>query len=250
MLSTFCTKGHIPHVFMIGGLVSYKTLIDLKDEPILLLKNEVRAIFEELVKQSRGDVFFMLHYFTESLEEVAPELQEKARSIVTTTLFQQIRSLVGDLYELYESSQPPFQIGVQFNVSWPEPDEINQIKSHFPKLKTILQVSNFTFLEQIQRYHIDYVLIDASRGRGIPFHLDESIEVHHILSRNTPALLGFAGGLSPENVKDRIYAIRQKLQSRHFSIDAESGLRTGRYLDIRKVERYLKQAIKTFQEQY
>lgn len=249
MLTTYSQKEDIPHLFMIGGIVSYKTLIDVKDKPIVLMKNEVRGIFEELKNQPNEDVLFALHYFTKPLDEVKPELKERARRVVEKTLYQQISELFEDLYEEYERAQPSFQLGVQINLSWPEPENINQIKACYPKLKTILQVSDFTSLEErIERYNTDYVLIDASRGRGIEFDVDKAIKVYNAINKSNSALIGFAGGLSPENVRERVYSIRKKLDTRDFSIDAEGRLRTGKYIDIRKVEKYLKEAMEAFRQ--
>lgn len=242
MLITYSQKRDTTHLLMIGGIVSYKTLIDIKDKHIVLMKNEIRNIFEELKNQPNEDVLFALHYFTKPLNEIRPELKEKARRVVKKTLYQQIGELFEDIYEDYEKTQPSFQIGVQINVSWPDPKDVNQIKTNYPRLKTILQVSDFSSVEEkIGEYNIDYALIDTSRGEGIDFDLNESIKVYKTINKINPVMIGFAGGFSPENVKERVCSIRKELNTRDFCIDAQGKLGD-------KVEKYLKEAIEAFQE--
>jgi len=245
---TYSQKGDISHLFMIGGRVSYKTLIDIKDEPIILMKSEIRDIFEELEDKPNEEVLFALHYFTKPLDEVRTELKEKAKCVLNNSLSEQITQLLENIYEKYEKNQPVFQLGVQINVSWPEPEDIKEIKINHPKLKTILQVSNFSSLEErIKGYYVDYILIDTSRGEGVDFDIDEAIRIYNTIKKNNSALIGFAGGFSPENVRERVYFLKEKLDTRDFSIDAEGRLRTGKYLDSNKAEKYLKEAMKSFQ---
>jgi len=247
ILTIYSQKGDIPHLLMVGEIVSYKTLIDVKDKPIVLMKNETRCIFEELKKQDSENVLLAWHYFTKPLGEVRPELKEKTRRVVEKSLSQQISELFENIYGEYERTQPPFQIGVQINVSWPEPREVNQIKIGHSKLKTILQVSDFTSLEdRIRNYNVDYILIDTSRGEGLEFDINEAIKVHNIISKNNPATIGFAGGFSPKNVRERVGSIKRSLDTKDFCIDAQGRLRTGKYLDMDKAERYLKEAIEAF----
>jgi len=249
MIETFSKKHIAPHLIMAGGIVSYKTLIDEKDKPILLTKNKIVDIFEKLRNMPSEDVLFALHYFTKPLSEVRPELQQKAKKVVEKPLHQQIGSLVEDIYERYERYQPPFQIGVQINVSWPESRDVNQIKIDHPKLKTILQVSDFDSVdEKIGKYNVDYALIDASRGEGKEIDIDKAVSVHDIISKNSKAMIGFAGGFSPQNVNDRIWSLRYDLGTRNFCVDAQGKLRTKDRLDMHKVEEYLIEALRAFQE--
>jgi len=249
MTTTYSQKGDIPQLLMIGVIVSYKTLIGLKDKPIVLMKKEIRNIFEELKKQDSKDLFFTLHYFTKPLDEVRPELREKAKRVVEKSLHQQISEVFEDIYADYEKTEPSFQMGVQINVSRPEPKEINKIKADYPSLKTILQVSDFTSLnERIGNYDVDYVLIDKSKGRGMEFDIDGATKVYDIIKNNNPATIVFAGGLSPDNVRERVCSIRKRLDTRDFCIDAEGRLRTKNHLDEDKVEKYLKEAMAAFQQ--
>lgn len=247
MIQVFSEKGDIPHLLMIGGIVSYKTLIDVKDKPILLMKSGIREILDELKNQPSEDVLFALHYFTKPLDEIKPELREKARTVVTEPLSYQIMELVEEIYEDYEKLNPPFQIGVQINVSWPDSTDINKIKINYPKLKVILQVSDFFLLDERGiDYNVDYFLIDASRGEGVEFNLDEAIRAYNSLGYGSYFLKGFAGGLSPYTVRGRVNSIREKINTRDFCIDAQGKLRTRGNLDMDKVERYLKGAVEAY----
>jgi hypothetical protein len=249
MLETFSKKYIAPHLLMVGGIVSYKTLIGVKDKPIVLTKNQTMKIFRKLENMSSEDVLFALHYFTKPLNEVRPELQQKAKKVVEKPLHQQIGSLVEDIYERYEREQPPFQIGVQINVSWSKPRDVNQIKLDYPKLKTILQVSDFDSVdERIGKYNVDYALIDTSRGEGKEIDMDKAVGVHDAISKNSKAMIGFAGGFSPQNVNDRIWSLRYDLGTRNFCVDAQGKLRTEDRLDMHKVDEYLFEALRAFQE--
>jgi len=248
MLETFSKKHIAPHSLMVGGIVSYKTLIDEKDKPILLTRNEIGRIFERLEGMPSTDVLFALHYFTKPLKEIRPELQQKAKNVVEKPLHQQVGSLVEDVYARYEREQPPFQIGVQINVSWPEPRDVNQIKIDYPKLKTILQVSDFDSVdERMGKYNVDYALIDASRGEGKEIDMDKAVSVHDAISEKSKVMIGFAGGFSPENVNDRIWSLRYDLGTRNFCVDAQGKLRTEDRLDMSKVSKYLNEALDAFQ---
>lgn len=248
MLETFSKKYIAKHLLMAGGVVSYKTLIDEKDKPIILTKDQIMRLFEKLENSSSKDVLFALHYFTKPLREVRPELQQKAKKVVEKPLHQQVGSLVEDIYARYEREQPPFQIGVQINVSWPEPRDVNQIKMDYPKLKTILQVSDFDSVdERIGKYNVDYALIDASRGEGKEIDMDKAVSVHDAISKKSKVMIGFAGGFSPQNVNDRVWSLRYDLGTRNFCIDAQGKLRTKDHLDMNKVNKYLNEALDAFQ---
>lgn len=104
----------------------------------------------------------------------------------------------------------------------------------------------------IEKYKdsIDYVLIDPSGGRGIPFDLESSVKIYSEIKNCCPDLtIGFAGGFTGENVASRLKDIIQRIGTDEFCIDAEGGLRdkiTSKYgddiLNIHKVESYLKAA--------
>ena len=248
MITCYSQKRNIPHLFMIGGVVSYKTLIDVKDKPIVLMKNEIKDVFEELKNQDREDVLLAFHYFTKPLEKVRLELREKAKYIVEKPLDQQIGELFENIYEDFERVEPAFQLGVQINVSWPKPRDVNQIKINYPKLRTILQVSDFTSIEErIRKYDVDYVLIDTSRGEGKKLDVNEAIKIHDVISKNNTATIGFAGGFSSRNVRERVYSIRRELDKKDFCIDAQGRLRTEGLLDMDKANIYFKEAIEAFQ---
>jgi hypothetical protein len=76
------------HSLMIGMIVSYKTLIGQKekDKPELLMLDEANEIYKELQNQDSRNVLLTLHYFTKTLDEVKPEIREKARDVVTQPL--------------------------------------------------------------------------------------------------------------------------------------------------------------------
>lgn len=84
------------------------------------------------------------------------------------------------------------------------------------------------------------VLLDDSGGRGI----DTQIEVRPIIGK-----VGYAGGISPDNVADKLSYLLQHDKVGDFWIDMESGVRTDDWFDIDKVYKVL-QTCKPIIEEY
>ena len=248
MLTLYSQRGDITHEFMPGLIVSYKTLIGVKDKRIVLMEDEVRSIFEELKKKDSKNVFPTLHFYTKHPSKVRSELGKEAIRITEKPLHEQVSRLIGDIYKDYKKTKPLFHLGLQINVSWPDPAEINQIKKYFPDLKIILQVSDFESLDKrIRKQNAHCYLVDPSRGEGIDY-TEKAVRAFSVINEKKPnAKIGIAGGINPENVRERISSLRKKLRRRDFCIDAQTGLRTEGYLDMNKVERYLEEAIEAFQ---
>lgn len=74
------------------------------------------------------------------------------------------------------------------------------------------------------------VLLDASGGRGI----DTTIEILESQEK-----VGYAGGINPENVGDKLYQLLTSPKVGDFWIDMESGVRTDDWFDLDKVHRVL-----------
>lgn len=74
------------------------------------------------------------------------------------------------------------------------------------------------------------VLLDASGGRGI----DTPIEILESQEK-----VGYAGGINPENVGDKLYQLLTSPKVGDFWIDMESGVRTDDWFDLDKVHRVL-----------
>ena len=73
------------------------------------------------------------------------------------------------------------------------------------------------------------VLLDASGGNGI----DTDIEL-----LNVPAKIGYAGGINPDNVADKLSYIVKNCKTPYW-IDMESGVRTNDWFDLDKVKKIL-----------
>lgn len=74
-------------------------------------------------------------------------------------------------------------------------------------------------------------LIDASGGRGI----DTPLKV-----RLSYGKIGYAGGINPDNVADKLRFLLKNVSMGEFWIDMESGVRTEDWFDLDKVEKVLK----------
>ncbi|HLC58966.1 MAG TPA: hypothetical protein VJH34_00400 [archaeon] len=248
ILSTYKNNaGNLPHQLMMGALVSYKSLARLKEDETVLLPAEIEAIFDRLYKMKSDNVLLALHYFTKPPEKVDEKYREKVKDIVEASLSRQIGMLTNDLYQKYTRVQMPFEFGVQTNVSWPDVADFNWIRGSRPRMKTIFQISDFTKIEDANNYDATYFLIDASKGRGIGMDVDKSAEIYKLLQPTGKPIV-FAGGLSPENVGERISQLYNKLGTTNFSIDAESSLRTNDRLDLDKVDKYIVEATSAFKQ--
>ena len=77
------------------------------------------------------------------------------------------------------------------------------------------------------------VLLDASGGQGI----DTPIEVLPNVGKSFK--VGYAGGINPDNVADKLAYLLQRDEVGDFWIDMESGVRTDDWFDIEKVYKVL-----------
>lgn len=85
------------------------------------------------------------------------------------------------------------------------------------------------------------VLLDASGGNGI----DTDIEILDL-----PAKIGYAGGINPDNVADKLSYIVKNCKPPYW-IDMESGVRTNDWFDLDKVKKVLEICdgiIKTYEQ--
>ena len=73
-------------------------------------------------------------------------------------------------------------------------------------------------------------LLDSSGGRGI----DTKLKVYPSQGK-----IGYAGGISPDNVEEKLSFLMSHVTMGEFWIDMESGVRTGDWFDLDKVEKVL-----------
>ena len=107
------------------------------------------------------------------------------------------------------------------------------IQQHDRNNMTIYEATFKKFLYKKDRYNRTFtVLLDASGGQGI----DTPIEVAPPFSATK---VGYAGGINPDNVADKLAYLLEHTVVGDFWIDMESGVRTGDWFDIDKVRRVL-----------
>jgi hypothetical protein len=127
---------------------------------------------------------------------------------------------------------------VQLN-SFPEmtdltPNVISLASKLREKASIILPIPNDAVLGNCQQIAADNVayLHDRSRGTGFaPIEWPES---------DLPGYVGFAGGLTPDNIKAVLDILCSRPDKRHFWLDLETGARTDDKFDIKKVEKILR----------
>jgi len=223
------------HIPMLGFLMSYKKLNNQS------LQNRRYPEFNELpelLQATNKNVLRMIHYNTKQ----------------TDTLSEQIEMIFDGLYETELCRS------LQLNIVWPEINQVKKIKEKHPDMLIVFQASHKAMegrtpeqiAKGIKEYNglIEYVLIDPSGGRGMPFDLETSLKIYSQIKEKNPNLtIGFAGGLSGENVASRVNDIIKKIGN-DFCIDAEGGLRdklSEEYgddtLNINKVKDYLQESI-------
>ena len=148
--------------------------------------------------------------------------------------------------------------GVQFNVKFPPSKEsINAIHADFPSKRLIMQINSgainaYKLIEIVSimsKYPADYILIDPSGGTGTPINVMESAMTCWALKAkpSIKGMIGFAGGLDPDNVAKVVKEYKEHLGDQPFCIDAESGLMDlPGGLSMVKVSRYLREFFSVF----
>lgn len=204
---------------------------------------ELAALLEEVPENALP----ALHYFTEQKNTVAAEVECVRRNY-----------------------DPKLKLkAVQLNLTWPDPKQVELIR--MMGLEVILQLPRTAtegktageIAARAKEYNglANYILVDPSGGLGIDFEPRRAAEIMHAVSKEIDAAVGVAGGLSPENVFERVVTMRDLLKN-EFSIDATSKLMTGfcidaqgklrrkndsvNELDIEKAEKYVRNAVIAF----
>lgn len=204
------------HTPMIGFLVSWES-IELG--PRESFRNPKRfPVFKELpaiLGSVKGEVQCAIHYCTDDLGMLLPNL---SRVLEYGDMYRE--GLVG---------------AVQINGVLPEPWQLRSLKTFYPDLKVIAQVSPEAILvagsdEELREGYggLDYILIDGSRGSGKEFDMTQTVAAFKaVTDAGVPSSVAIAGGLNGENVRKRAKQLIRSIGNRNFSIDAEEGLRNG-----------------------
>lgn len=176
----------------------------------------------------------MLHYHTTNKDTLIAEVED---------LF-----LIGDVYA------HGLCRAMQLNMDWPSPRSLEKVLGCFPDMAIVLQLPKRamggltaeTIATKAHDYEglVQYVLIDPSGGKGIDFDEHATMDLLHALDAALPSVtLGVAGGLSGDNVGQRVSTIRQTY-TKSFCIDAQGKLRCSNNLaiDPAKAQHYIQTA--------
>src|SRR3989344_2430155 len=143
--------------------------------------------------------------------------------------------------------------GLQINMKWPNYDQLRLLQRRFPHLEIILEIPKEAMTRlvieradlyaEINPQPVPYMLVDPSAGTSQDF-AQQHVDIMKGLYERYPNLgVGIAGGLSPENVKEKFEKVAYDFGN-PFSIDAQGKLRTidKTALDINKVRKYVTEA--------
>ncbi|MGD0729391.1 MAG: hypothetical protein ABR981_04920 [Candidatus Micrarchaeaceae archaeon] len=233
----FELKLRTDYMLMMGFQVSNKSLENGFSEGNKRIPQLDRL--PEILESVWGSVFSTLHYYTPKPENLASDV---------------IR-----LLEFGSIGRTRLVRGLQLNRVLPTERDILEIKSKYPELSIILQISPEFYGMTTQQLaekvtkdypNMDYILLDSSLGEAKEFDVDMITQDYHIFRENgINAEIVFAGGLHGNNVKDKVTRIMKKIGTRQFSIYAEGGLRDrigegygNDILNFEKVEKYLRGA--------
>jgi len=195
----------------------------------------------------------------------------KAKAYVGITGYKTTQE-VKDMAEMFrESGFPNIRYEVMFGVlsSYKRIDDVNSEGKKSPclsKLPEILQEIPSWGLPMIHYYTprkeslcteilslfthdpLYDANLDPSRGKGLDFEVQYSVELMSALNQAMPhTRIGIAGGFDADNVKKKVPLIKEKYQE-DFFIDAQGRLRTEdrKALDLNKAERYIKACSEVF----
>jgi hypothetical protein len=125
---------------------------------------------------------------------------------------------------------------VQINRAWPDIKQLEALHKKFQGLEVVMQIPSEVILTQTpseigsiaREYNglAHYALIDESGGFGIDFQVTKAIDIMYALKESCPDMTRIvAGGLSNNNVYDRVSILRRHLGN-DFGIDAQGKLRS------------------------
>jgi len=226
------------HIPMIGFQVFSKNL----EDGITERNKRVTSInvLPDMLESVLGDAFTTIHYYTKERDKLLAELFS-----AIGYNFVYSAKLIG---------------GIQINEFIPTPKQVRDIRSGYPELKIILQISpksseGLGDVEMAQKLvkdyqDVDYLILDSSRGMGIEFNTEKVTATYNMFrAHGIRSNIIFTGGFNGENTKEKISQLKVAVGNQNFSIDAEGGLRDrvgdgygNDILNLKKVEGYLRGA--------
>lgn len=221
--------GMVPQRVMLGYICSNKRLQDPASRGT---KSPSLQELPALVRAAPQGSLPMIHYYTINEAALAQEVEQ-----VFSMLQGGCRA-------------------VQLNQAWPGPAQLARMREAIPGLEVVLQVPAHAMEglspEQVAQRAVqyaglaEYALVDPSGGLGKEFDVARCTDVMLALREALPAaMLGVAGGLCAENVRDRVLQVRARY-GQPFCIDAEGRLRSTQGLDPGKTHAYLHEASAAF----
>ncbi len=221
------------HEAQIGVAVTDVTLAgaESRRDPALEL---IPRIFESVLEK-RDRIFTVIHFSSRNSEQLEHNID---RLMETRNMYEE---------NLCHGLQVNFTLGRI-------PKEVFQrIRTKYPNLGLILPVhADDNIASDLTDYgnFVDYAFVDESHGKGKTMNVSACSKTGKLIMRETKLKPAFAGGLSPKNVANTVQQLKTGLGTPKFSIDAESGLRSGeRKISVfspQKAEQFFREAISGF----
>lgn len=179
--------------------------------------------------QKRNNIKFMLHHKVENSE----------------VFFNECCKLLS-----FKNLQSMIDI-IQLTSLWVNVEELRKLKSTYKEIEISLQIpiykmkiKNYKEIGEKLSAYVDivtYITIDNSGGRGIKHdYLFSAGLINYLKSKNIKYKWILAGGITSDNISEIINEV-YTLTGEYCSVDSESKLHNGKYLDYKSVYSYIKQ---------
>lgn len=225
------------HQGMSGYLVTSKTLGSFGERSA---KYPNLDNLPELLKITNGSGLNVIHYATSDKDTLSEQILR---------LFTKSNIYADGLCQ-----------ALQLNISWPDVNELESIRTAMPDLKLVLALTpkivreetRFDIEDRITDYQelVDFVLVDPSGGNGGSFESTALTPIYTSIkdAMRTQTII-ISGGFSEGNILLRLTELAYLFRTKQFGIDAEARLRerttadpTGRKLSLPKTVSYIKTA--------
>lgn len=241
-----------PHMLEVAARAS-KSILENEDTGVIWDKQTaIRSIAKTVAATNDPSVIFSIHYDIGKQEELADELPRPVEEVSKSMVWEQLYAVVQktQLSIIFENSRAKY--GIRAN----RMDEdivtrLGQMEGYFPRIYTGVETQRADGAEFLRSATgLEYLIINLPQEEGRGFDAQASVSAANMFVAQRGYLtIGFVGGFTPENVRDRIMEIASLAGTIEFSVGFESGVRTDGRFDEEKAKRAVTASISAFEEQ-